>query len=355
MAKTTKTAAFVLAVALLAPGGDLAAKTDLTVTSTVPGVTIPDIPGLTDEVQAISDLNGPYIANSVALANILGYPVGKAHIEGFQLGVAMGAGMTNMAYFDKNDPAHENGSIPGIIPSPVLHFGMGLTDRIDVLGKYFSLSSAAVDPHLESELATLTDYKLLSIGGKLRYNVVKPAILIPFIFNFGGVTVSLGADFMYGDVSVKGSYDAKYNGVEVDYGTGPTPVPLDFSGDYEASALYSIFSINAQALVYFDIIYLFSVYTGFGLSGNLGYTKIRADAEGDLSTDDPAYNLTTGDDQVGTIVFTSENRYTPYYGIPAYIFGLEINLYVLKLTAETMVNLYNLSDVTAQTGVRIQI
>jgi len=45
----------------------------------------------------------------------------------------------------------------------------------------------------------------------------------------------------------------------------------------------------------------------------------------------------------------------PGYLIPTFIFGVEINLFVIKLTADTMVNLANRSDVTLQGGVRMQM
>ena len=55
------------------------------------------------------------------------------------------------------------------------------------------------------------------------------------------------------------------------------------------------------------------------------------------------------------MTFLSKNSYVPYYIVPTYVIGLEINLFVLKLTVETMVNLYNREDVNAQAGIRVQI
>ncbi len=154
------------------------AKTNITLTP-AGGITSPA--GYSDaslevEVQQKADLNGPIIADSLAMGNITGYPVGKAHVGGlphFSVGVALGTGMTNMRYFDDSRPESDNGSLPGITPNPVLHFALGLTKDFDVLGKYFSLSDTVVDPGLDTDIAKLTDYKLLSLGGKLRYNIVK--------------------------------------------------------------------------------------------------------------------------------------------------------------------------------------
>ena len=57
---------------------------------------------------------------------------------------------------------------------------------------------------------------------------------------------------------------------------------------------------------------------------------------------------------VGTVIFKSKNSYRPTPVIPLYILGLEINIFVVKLNAETMVNLYNKSDVNVQFGTRFQ-
>ncbi len=328
----------------------LYAKTTISITPVGP-YSFPVPSEIVGEVEDKSDLNGPIIANSMALANITGYPVGKAHIGSFphfELGISLGAGFTNMRYFNDDDPASSNGSLPGITPNPVLHFGFGLAGGLDVIGKVFVISRSMIDFNIETDIATLTHYNILSVGGKLRYNIVKKQTLIPFIFNFGGVTLSLGADAMYGEIKVNGEYDADFGNITIDDGGGPADYPVEFSGIYDARVLWGIISVTGQAVAYFDIMYLFSLYSGFGLSANFGYFKMSFDGNGILTE-------TSGPNNVGTLVFQSTNRYSPYYLIPTYLIGLEMNLFVLKLTGETMVNLYNLRDVNAQIGVRIQI
>ena len=348
--------ALLCAFAYLPVCGPALARTNIDITSVVGGVSIPNQAELEAAVQDKADLNGPIIADSFAMGNITGYPVGKATIgtfPHFQVGVAMGAGMTNMRYFDDSRPESDNGSLPGITPNPALHFGVGLGGGFDIIGKYFSLTKAILDPGLSTDIARLSDYKLISLGAKLRYNIVEKKKLLPFLFNFGGVTVSLGGDFMYGDIKVSGDYEADFGDITVDYGSA-VPIRVDFDGDYQARILWSMFSLTAQAVAYFDIFYLFSFYTGFGLTGNVGYFKMEFDGDGLLSSDDPFYIVFRPDGQVGTLLFESTNTYQPYYVIPTYLVGLEINLWVLKVTGETMVNLYNRKDVNATVGVRFQ-
>ncbi len=335
------------------------ARTTVQFNTSFPGVVeIPDATDLINQVQDKADLNGPIVADSLAMGNITGYPIGKATLGSFphfQVGVAMGAGMTNMRYFDDSRPESDNGSLPGITPNPVLIFGVGLGGGFDVVGKYFSLSKAIVDPGLSTDIAKLSDYKLLSIGAKLRYNIIEKKKLLPFIFNFGGVTVSLGGDFMYGDVKVTGDYEVDFDDIAIEESGNPFTITTNFDGEYNARVLWSIFSLTAQAVAYFDVFYLFSFYTGFGLTGNVGYFKMRFGGIGDLTSEDPPISGAPYNGQIGTLLFDSTNKYHPYYAIPTYLIGLELNLWKLKITGETMVNLYNRKDVNATVGLRVQI
>ncbi len=345
-------------VVLIINNPRLSASTTIRFDSAFPGfVEIPDETGLISQVQDKADLNGPIVADSLALGNITGYPVGKSTIgtfPHFQVGVAMGAGMTNMRYFDDSRPESDNGSLPGITPNPVLHFGVGLGGGFDIIGKYFSLTKAILDPGLSTDIARLSDYKLISLGAKLRYNIVEKKKLLPFLFNFGGVTVSLGGDFMYGDIKVSGDYEVDFDDIAIEESGTPFTIETNFDGEYRARVLWSIFSLTAQAVAYFDVFYLFSFYTGFGITGNAGYFKMRFGGTGDLTSKDSPISDPPYNGQIGTLLFESTNTYQPYYVIPTYLVGLEINLWVLKVTGETMVNLYNRKDVNATVGVRFQ-
>jgi hypothetical protein len=155
--------------------------------------------------------NGPFVADAFSMANLLGYPVGKAYLGSlphFELGIAAGAGCTNMKYFDKNTTEEEkNGTWPMIMPNVVGHFGMGIGNGFDVLGKFFYLSKNVYDPGLStgkaqeeantdssdsSEPASLDDYIMYSFGAKVRYNIVENIPLLPLLLEFSGIPVSLG-------------------------------------------------------------------------------------------------------------------------------------------------------------------
>lgn len=318
-----------------------------------------------NQIQDTSDKNGPFVANAFALANVLGFPIGKSYLgafPSFELGISGGAGCTNMEYYDKTELAHNNGTRPMFAPNPILHFGMGIAGGVDIIGKIFYLSKSFVD-HYKSDIKygndvfKVTDYKVYSVGGKLRYNYIKEKKFLPFYLSFGGVTFSLGGNFMYGDINVTGNYKYDFKNITVtNPGPGPASyeVPINFDGQYQTKIHWTIFTVDAQAIAYFDIFYFISLYSGFGVAGNIGSFNIKFIGSGNATSDDPNYFGITGTNNVGRIDFMTKNSYRPSPVIPLYILGFEINILVLKLNAETMVNLLNRSDVNAQVGTRLQ-
>jgi len=363
--KTLKVIVIVVFLFALLQGGSVFAKTTIDFTDTTgTGADDIDYSDAENAIQERSDLNGPIIADAFALANIMGYPIGKSSIGGFphfEAGLAVGAGFTNTVYYSDDEDAPE-GSFPGIMANPVIHMGFGLAGGFDVIGKLFYFNLNAYDPNLESSTATLKELNMLSVGGKIRYNYIEDKTVIPFLLSFGGLTFSLGADVMIGKIGMTGNYNTDFEDITVEYDNPPGPpietytVTTTFDGDYGATINWKIISITAQAISYIDIMYLFSFYTGFGLTGNLGFFNTDFDGIGILTTpDDPPASSFTPQGQIGTLEFSSTNSYRPVYFIPTWIFGLELNLTVLKITGETMVNLRNGEDVTLQAGVRIQI
>ncbi len=321
------------------------------------GVTVPQdsMDSIEQQLQDITDKNGKFIANSFALANILGYPIGKSSIGHFphmEAGVALGVALTNAKYFD--DKA-EDGTFPGVMANPVIHAGFGLAGNFDIIGKLFYFRKSIYAPDINTDTATLQDFNFISFGAKLRYNYLKEATILPFLLKFGGLTFSIGADIMMGNVDVTGKYDAKYEDITVRYNGTDYTLTSNLDSAYGATVSWTVFTVSTQALAYIDVMYLFSFYTGFGLATNLGFFSTDFNGNGQLTTDDNIYIAAKGNGDIGTMEFESVNSYMPAYVIPTFIVGVEINLFVIKLTADTMVNLYNRSDVTLQAGVRMQL
>jgi len=237
------------------------ARTTITVTPEG-GVTVP--PDSTDsieqQIQDVTDKNGKFISNSFALANLLGYPIGKSSIGRFphiETGIAAGVALTNAKYYD--DKA-EDGTFPGVMANPVLHAGVGLAGGFDIIGKLFYFTKSIYSPDLDTDMATLRDFNFISFGAKLRYNYIKNATVVPFLLSFGGITFTIGADIMMGNVDVTGEYDADYEDITIQYGAFNGSLTSQFDSTYGATVSWTIFTLSTQAIAYIDVMYLFSFY-----------------------------------------------------------------------------------------------
>ncbi len=321
------------------------------------------------DIDDAADMNGPNIADAFALANILGYPIGKAYIGSlphFEMGVSLGAGGTNMEFFNDESPASDNGSIPGLISNTVAHFGVGLGGGFDVIGKLLYFDRSVLTRFVDEESlafdadeyeVTVKEVKMYSIGGKVRYNIIERNSIFPYFFEFGGITISLGADYMHWNFGLEGGYEYPLTSTTV-----PLPAPvgdqeidLTFDGDFDLYIEGTIFSLTTQVIAYVDLFYFFSFYSGFGLTGNYGSFEIDFDGNGNLVTDSTVFQQLNGTLVVGSLLFDTSNKYKPKYILPTYIIGLEINVFVVKLNFETMVSMGNRSDVNVQGGVRFEM
>jgi hypothetical protein len=207
----------------------------------------------------------------------------------------------------------------------------------------------------ENDLATLEDYSLYSIGGRVRYNLVPRFTIVPALFSFGGITVAFGADAMLGRARIHGEYQTYFENIDIDNGGPVINIDrIDFDGDYDAEITWKVISATTTANVYFELFSIFTVYTGFGVTLGVGRFSSEFIGEGDFTTEDADYTAIDATGEIGTLTFTSKNKYKAYPFIPAYILGAEVSLLVFKLHVETMVNLYNGKDVTALIGARIQ-
>jgi hypothetical protein len=185
-----------------------------------------------------------------------------------------------------------------------------------------------------------------------RIRAVEPKTILPGIFSFGGISLSVGTDMMFGSVKFSGKYDYTLDSIEIDPDGGgglpASPYDVTFGSNYESEISWYILSANIQALVYIDFYWIFTLYSGFGLSGNYGSFSMKLSAEGEVTGDAPL------PDPVSTVSITSRNTYNPHYVIPLYILGLEVDLWALKFTVESMVSLLNGSDINIQFGTRFQ-
>jgi hypothetical protein len=190
---------------------------------------------------------------------------------------------------------------------------------------------------------------------------VKERTIVPFLFSFGGISISAGGDFMRGLFGIGGNYTLPFTESITIPGIA-APIPLDkFSSTYTSRMTWYEIYGTTQALAYFQFFNILSMYTGLGLSVGYGWFTFNFDATGVLKTSDPtaiaaiqAVAPSVTDGTLGTGTFSSKSQYHPKSVFPTYILGLELDIPLVKLVTESQVNLRNRSDVTLSLGVRVQ-
>ena len=324
-----------------------------TVTASGPYIPSTSISPLEAYIQLASDSLGSAMSNAYALGNISGYPIGSSHIKKFFIGLSVNAGLTNTYYFDST-VAKSQTILPGFGVNPVIFFGFSLGESMDLIAKVMIYNDAIYKPPIDfSPIATLTKINLYSAGAKFRYTAVKNVPIFPGLFEFGGITLTAGVDAIYGIIGLQGTYPYTIPSIEINI-PPLTTVDLEFNPQYQMMLSWWLISPSVQAIFYFDFLWIFSLYTGFGLSVHLGSFDLNLTASGDVTTTNAAFNLAAGTNVVSNLTATSVTGYAPSIIMPLYILGLDINLYVLQISFETMVNMLNLRDINLQIGIRSQ-
>lgn len=301
--------------------------------------------------------NEEVIPSAFAMVNTLGYPNGKSAIKQFphfEFGVAVGAGILELNRSD--DFSEENPTIPFGGINGAFHIGTGITERLDVTVKFFSLSwFYKVDESFDDESedvsykVTVKDTDIYSVGAKFRYNLLPSITLIPILFTFGGVSLNLGFDYMNGETkTILEMQDTE--DIEISGWTVPAKATYTNEGKIE----WSFFSVTPEILVYLDLLYFISLYTGPSVSLNYGSFDFTMDGSGNIVSDSAVGPFTAGTD-IADIDVAIAYSMTPYAMIPKWTVGLEFNLWVLKLQAEVTSILSSPNDsVMGQVGVRMQ-
>jgi len=312
--------------------------------------------------------NSEVIPTGLALANVLGYPNGRAMIgqfPHFEFGVS--AGIAAYRLFRYEDYNKDNPEIPGGGVNGSFHFGTGIDDRMDVMFKIFFLGSYyTYDRTFEQEASDrrynieVIDNSIYSFGVKTRYNIIRPSTRS--FFSFGGLNVNLAFDYMYARFATKGWYFTEKMVEFSVFGSDPQSVPVDGTIDGTAAVSWHMFSVTPEVIAYFDVFYFVSVYSGFAVSFNRGAVTFETDMEGTLYNRqdivDPADGTTImvdANSPIATGVLHADSSMTPNLILPRFILGFEIDLWLVKLQLEGSSLLTSPADsFTAQVGIRTE-
>jgi len=327
---------------------------------------------LTQHPNQFTHLNSEVIPTGMALANVLGYPNGRAMIgqfPHFEFGVSAGVAVYQL--FRYEDYNKDNPEIPGGGVNGAFHFGTGIDDRMDIMFKIFILGSYyRYDKTFSQEADDRsysmqgTDNSIYSFGVKTRYNLIMPSARS--LFSFGGINANIAFDYMSARFAARGSYRTKQTVTMTiaDPGFDDTEIPVELEGTVTGttSIQWHLFSITPEVLAYFDVFYFISVYSGLSVSINRGAVTFEADAEGELHNTAPIYLpsapatpiVATGEN-IATGRLHADSSMTPNIILPRFIFGLEFDFWAFKLQVEASSVLTSPTDsFTAQIGVRTE-
>ncbi len=320
--------------------------------------------------------NSEVIPTGLALANVLGYPNGRAMIgqfPHFEIGVS--AGVATYQLFRYRDYDIQNPEIPGAGVNGVVHFGTGIDDRMDVMFKIFVLGSFYVYDRQFDQSVThdstvdreynleVTDNSIYSFGVKSRYNLIRSR---PRSFmSFGGLNVNLAFDYMSARFAAEGEYKTtKQVDLTIPLMAGdPIPTEVFASVAGSAAVQWHFFSITPEVITYFNVLYALNLYTGFALSINRGAVTFETDAKGYIKNThditDPSNHsiiLVPANSTIASAVLHADTSMTPQVLLPRYILGLEFDFFLFKMTFEASTVLTSPTEsFTAQVGVRTEI
>jgi len=334
-----------------------------TVTSHLLGtgkLTLQGIDDTIDEADKFFNRYGSGLVNAHLLANQRGYAVGVPDLayKDVMFGLSVNSGMANMGYFDKTKE-HDLGELPGVALNPTFNFGFGITDRTCFIGKFFLYSSDIYRPPVDHDILTLETFKICSVGGKFRYQAVKKRNVLPGIFNFGGISLGTGADFMYGKINFSGEYIHDYD-ANIDISIGnynlgkDVTVPVHLDTIYHGKYNWLMVSGSVDALIQGEFFWIFNLYTGFSFSLNTGRLSLDVNADGVVTTTYADY-LALFPNPVDHVLAKTEQKHSPAYIKSYYILGMDVNFYLFNISFESMVDLHNKQDVSAQIAFRFQI
>ncbi len=320
--------------------------------------------------------NEDIIGYGMALSNTLGYPNGKAIIglfPHFEAGFALGAGVYKLDRY--KDFEKENPETPGAGVNAALHFGTGITDKIDVTAKMLFYNSFYVPGKSYSHETEIHDLDIkirktdiVSMGFKGRYNIFPKKDLVPYIFSFSGLTAGVSVDFVHGAVSTNCTYkdtrDVDLEGSDLYSGdsfTQEVNITTDVSGS--ATTEWNIVSLTPEIMVYCDLFTFLSLYTGPALSLCAGNTLFYANANGAVVNNTPVYAdqansfvLAIPGSTIATGVLYGDSYFNVPWVIPMWKLGLEINIVDFKIQLEAASVLTSpLDSFTAQLGFRVQM
>lgn len=370
------------ALLIIAPCSSITASVNVTITpdaSTLgPLITFVDTTqyenDIADHPQAFFDLNDKTLPYGFALANTIGYPNGKSLIKPFpSFESGLSGGSSVYKYKRSGDFGKDNPKIPGIGANAAIHFGTGIDDKSDVTFKLlYSQNFYTPDKKLTKDNTKrdyefkLTEMNMLSLGSKVRYNIISGSDASASLFSFGGITAGIALDYMKGNIDARGIYRDRRNvnftvTDPLTYDTITRSILTESTIRGNTSLNWNIVSVTPELFTYIDLLYILSLYTGPSASFNAGSVKFNTHATGEarnvnaINSDGDILELVPANSTIATAEMKSTAKMKVPPVIPKWTLGFEINILAFKIQIEGTTVLTSPTDSFAgQIGLRAQ-
>ncbi len=351
-----------------------------------------DLSGLTDTYTGVAndffDENEEVLATGMAATNTLGYPIGVSAIRQFphfHCGAVVGVGAYKYKRYEDfdSDNIEEENKVPGAGFNGGFFFGTGITDKFDIIAKFFSLgwftsgsyeqtfktSGDDADDGLERGEVTvkLDDYDIYSFGLKARYQLVER--MGYRVFGLGGVSLNMSFDYMRytARIDVLDYTEFENQDFDLNAGAGSTETQtVNLEGSLSGYLMMNtnIMSFTPEIYAYFDLLYVFSLYTGPSVSFVSGSSAINMECSGNLKTNDaliydtPLYTsqLVDANTEIASAKLSSKNKMRSAWIIPKWTLGLEITILLVNIHLEAATVLTSPTEsFTVQTGISVRM
>lgn len=317
-----------------------------------------DFSGITDPTavnlvnQYVNDYTGALdpmfgaMANSFAVGNASQPIFGKPN-QTFAIGFNMGIGFSDMEFdegkaggdvlnesvFEAPGVGNINALTIGIAAAPYLTlsldplagiFGLDYFENSDLTVKVFSLKLGQSGDEISADL--------FSFGLVFRKQFIEEITLVPVLFSVTGVSYSAG--IFYSSNKLTSKIDLGIPEETVDYG-GIGSVGFA-ANDVDLNMTIKSFTLDGDIKGFVNVLYLFDLYAGLGLSINLSNSvDVSGKFNGTISAYDNTDTLIESSAQGLTVSGAGEGSVF----VPRFMFGTQINLWVLKIGAQYSVAL----------------
>jgi hypothetical protein len=259
------------------------------------------------------------------------------------VGAGVGADIGNNKISDVTSGKVDANQITGIAAQPSIMVGVNLKNfplpklgffdlkKLTVFGNFFSMKD--IDKKINDGRFR---GKLSNFGLHASY-LVYEGMNIPWLFRWGGITLTSGFDMANFDVS----YTKSFSQTQTKTATVTSPVPAtatlnaSFIGQAQAGAKISIVTVPIEVSTNVQLMHLFGLYGGLGMDLNFGSAKSIADLGGNINVTDSTGTVADNATPItATAALNLGDKGSPSSIDARWFLGTQLNVTLLKVYAQ---------------------